>query len=64
MNILRYVLLSLAFALVAAYTALWITLPDPLQSHAVSRPPLLTEQKSSDLWLKRSGDALLGRGGL
>lgn len=31
MNIPRYVLLSLAFALVAAYTALWIALPDPLR---------------------------------
>ncbi|WP_457979308.1 hypothetical protein L0Y47_01330 [Ectopseudomonas composti] len=64
MNILRYLLLSLVFTLVAAYTALWIALPDPLHSHVVGRPPLITEQKSSELRLKRSGEAILGRGGL
>lgn len=48
MNILRYLLLSLVFTLVAAYTALWIALPDPLHSHVVGRPPLITEQKSSE----------------
>lgn len=39
MKLLRHLLLSLAVALIAAYTALWIALPDPLQSHVVTRPP-------------------------
>lgn len=60
MKLFRYLLLSLAVALIAAYTALWIALPDPLQSHAVTRPPLLIEQKGDDLLLWGSWDTVAG----
>ncbi len=44
-TILRYLSVSLVSALVAAYTALWLANPAPLeQPHAVVRPPLIIQQ--------------------
>lgn len=47
-TILRYLSVSLASALVAAYTALWLAYPAPLeQPHAVVRPPLIIQQQGT-----------------
>lgn len=51
-TMLRYLSVSLASALVAAYTALWLAYPAPLeQPHAVVRPPLIIQQQGDDLLL-------------
>ncbi len=52
MLIVRYLTISLASALVAAYVALWLANPAPLeQPHAVVRPPLVIELQGDDLLL-------------
>lgn len=44
MPILRYLIVSLASALVAAYAALWYASPAPIeQSHVVTLPPLTVQ---------------------
>lgn len=52
MPILRYLSISLASALVASYSALWLANPAPLeQLYSVVRPPLIIEQQGDDLML-------------
>lgn len=52
MPILRYITVSLASALVAVYTTLWLANPDPLeQSRVVVRPPLTINQQGDELLL-------------
>jgi len=52
MPILRYLTISLASALVASYTALWLANPATLeQPHSVVRPPLIIEHQGDDLML-------------
>lgn len=50
MHILRYLTISLASALVAAYAALWFASPAPVeQSHAVTLLPLVVEEHQGGL---------------
>ena len=52
MPTLRYFAVSLASALLAAYAALWLANPAPLeQNHAVVRPPLLIQRQGDELLL-------------
>lgn len=52
MRYLNYLLVSLASAMVAAYTALWFANPAPLeQPHAVTLPPLTVQEHQGDLLL-------------
>ena len=52
MPILRYFTISAASALAAAYAALWLANPAPLeQLHSVVRPPLTVAQQGDDLKL-------------
>lgn len=53
MTVLRYITVSLASALVAAYIVLWFANPASLeqQLHTVVRPPLIIEQQGDELLL-------------
>jgi hypothetical protein len=61
MPILRYVTISLASALVAAYAALWYASPAPIeQSHAVTVPPLTVQEHQGDLLIWGSWKTVAG----
>lgn len=61
LTILRYLSVSLASALVAAYAALWLANPAPLeQPHAVVRPPFTIEQQGDDLMLWGAWNTVAG----
>ena len=52
MHYFNYLLVSLASAMVAAYTALWFANPAPLERpHAVTLPPLTVQEHQGDLLL-------------
>lgn len=51
MTYLRYICLTLASALVAAYTTLWVVSPTPLGLHAVTLAPLTVNQQGDSLLL-------------
>jgi len=61
MRILRYLTVSLASALVAAYAALWYASPAPIQqSHAVTVPPLTVQEHQGDLLIWGSWKTVAG----
>ena len=50
MQYIKYLLVSLASALVAAYAALWLTAPSPLEKPtSITLPPLTIQQEGDDL---------------
>lgn len=61
MLILRYLAISLASALVAAYAALWYVSPAPIeQSHAVTVPSLTVQEHQGDLLIWGSWKTVAG----
>src|SRR3990167_3336649 len=63
MPILRYLAISLASALVAAYAVLWYASPAPIeQSHAVTVPPLTVQEHQGDLLIWGSWKTVAGCG--
>lgn len=61
MHFFKYLLVSLASALVAAYAALWHASPAPLeQSHAVTVPPLTMQEHQGDLLIWGSWKTVAG----
>lgn len=61
MPILRYLTISFASALVAAYAALWYATPAPLeQSHVVTAPPLIFQEYQGDLLIWGSWQTVAG----
>lgn len=61
MPIFRYLTVSLASALVAAYVALWYATPAPLeQFHVVTVPPLTFQEHQGDLLIWGSWQTVAG----
>ena len=61
MPILRYLTISLASALVAAYAALWYASPAPIeQSHVVTVPSLTVQEHQGDLLIWGSWKTVAG----
>ncbi|WP_025163935.1 hypothetical protein [Pseudomonas taeanensis] len=61
MPILRYLIVSLASALVATYVVLWYASPAPIgQSHVVTVPPLTVQEHQGDLRIWGSWKTVAG----
>ncbi|MFO3797042.1 MAG: hypothetical protein ACK8QZ_07125 [Anaerolineales bacterium] len=61
MTVIRYLTVSLASALVAAYVALWYASPVPLeQFHGVTVPPLKVQEYQGDLLIWGSWKTVAG----
>ncbi|WP_241693775.1 hypothetical protein [Pseudomonas sp. OTU750018] len=61
MHYIKYLLVSLASALVAAYAALWYAAPAPIeQSHIITVPPLTVQEHQGDLLIWGSWKTVAG----
>jgi hypothetical protein len=61
MTVIRYLTVSLASALVAAYVALWYAAPVPLeQFHGITVPPLKVQEHQGDLLIWGSWKTVAG----